>query len=88
MLVDAMTLILILVPLPFKDIFVGVDHLASSFAPVIDPVTLILTAICVEHVHVCVRHDILLPDGTQLVSILVGQCTLAISQSFDEQTFE
>ena len=76
-------------PLTFIDVFVRVDHLACSPALIIHPLTLILTTICVEHVHVCAFwEDILLPESAQLVSILLGQCTLAISQSFDEQALE
>ena len=51
---DALSLLLIFSPLTFIDVFVGVDHLASTMSLVKDIVTFILIAIRVEYFNACV----------------------------------
>ena len=49
MRVDALSMLLIVHPLTFKDVFVGVDHLTCTMALVFLPLTLIDVFVGVDH---------------------------------------
>ena len=84
--VDACAVLLIIIPLTIIDIFF-VHHLTSAIALVVVPFAFITGTVFVDHRHVF-SDDILLPEGDELVTIYVGNFTLAFSKTFDKEAFK